>query len=82
MSFGIVKKMDDGHYNTPNKGVLVDAETGIEYAFERPSDPTRRSYTWNVKVHDAVTFTISDNKATEVTLYKKHRDGVVFSYKP
>jgi hypothetical protein len=82
MSFGIVKKMDDGHYKTPNRGVLVDAQTGIEYAFERPSDTTRKAYPWNVKVHDAVTFTISDNIATEVTLYKKHRDGIVFSYVP
>jgi len=79
MAYGRVIKMDDGHFNTPNKGELMDLQTGLKYTFMREST-VGRPKEWNVKLHDIVTFTISGAIATGVTLYKKHTNGIVLSY--
>jgi len=79
MAYGLVIKMDDGHYKTLNKGTLMDMQTGIKYTFAREGE-TGKPKDWNVKLHDVVTFTISGSTAVSVTLYKKHVDGIVFSY--
>lgn len=79
MAYGQVIKMDDGHYNTPNKGELMDLQTGLKYTFAREGE-TGRPKEWNVKLHDIVTFTISGSTAISVTLYKKHIEGTVYSY--
>lgn len=71
--------MDDGHYYTPNKGELMDLQTGLKYTFVREGE-TGRPKDWNVKLHDIVTFTISGSTAISVTLYKKHIEGTVYSY--
>jgi hypothetical protein len=81
MSVGVVKLMYWWKFKTPSKGILVDIETGIEYAFTRPpitSTSTTKIPVWNVKTHDCVTFTIVGNIATEVTLLHKHRKGRTF----
>jgi hypothetical protein len=79
MAYGRVIKMDDGHYYTPNKGELMDLQTGLKYTFAREGE-TGRPKEWNVKLHDIVTFTISGSTAISVTLYKKHIEGTVYSY--
>ena len=79
MAYGRVIKMDDGHYKTPNKGVLMDLETGVKYTFMRESEEGKPKK-WNVCVYDIVTFTASGTNATGVTLYRKHINGVVYSY--
>jgi len=79
MAYGRVIKMDDGHYYTPNKGELMDLQTGLKYTFVREGE-TGRPKDWNVKLHDIVTFTISGSTAISVTLYKKHIEGTVYSY--
>jgi uncharacterized protein involved in tellurium resistance len=79
MAYGRVIKMDDGHYLTPNKGELMDIQTGLKYTFVREG-VSGKPKEWNVKLHDIVTFTISGTTATEVTLYKKHNPGTVYSY--
>ena len=61
-----------------NSGVLMDVATGITYEFSRPAitgDVTR----WNVELHAYVSFTISDGRATAVTLYKRPEKGLVIS---
>jgi len=78
MAYGRVIKMDDGHYNTPNKGELMDLQTGLKYTFAREGE-TGRAKDWNVKLHDIVTFSISGKIATGVTLCKKHTEGIVYS---
>jgi hypothetical protein len=60
----------NGQY-TPNEGILIDFETGLEYRFKRPAveggtTPKR----WKVKEHDLVAFVISGNVATNVTLLR------------
>ena len=83
MSVGVVKKMDNGHYKTPNKGILMDLATGTEYSFTRPDTDAAVILDWNVKVHDLVTFTLTNGSVSAVTLYKKHlNDGTVYSYDP
>jgi hypothetical protein len=79
MAYGRVIKMDDGHYHTPNKGELMDLQTGLKYTFAREGE-TGRPKDWNVKLYDIVTFTASGTKATGVALYKKHIQGAVYSY--
>jgi hypothetical protein len=79
MAYGRVIKMDNGWVKTPNKGTLMDLETGLKYTFMREGTtgvPTE----WNVKLYDIVSFTINGSTATEVTLVKKHIRGVVYSY--
>ena len=78
MALGKVKRMMNNmaRTKTPNSGVLVDVDTGIEYDFSRPS-LTGNFTKWNVNVHDYVAFTISGSDATEVTLYKRHVEGLV-----
>ena len=61
---------------TPNSGVLVDVDTGIEYNFSRPS-LSGNVTKWNVNVHDYVAFTISGSDAIAVELYKRHTEGLV-----
>ena len=81
MAYGQVIKMHNYVYKTPNKGVLMDLETGTQYSFTRPRPTGEGIITaWNVKLHDIVTFTISNSIATEVTLYRKHLKGKVYSY--
>ena len=82
MATGVVIRMHDYKYNTPNRGVLVDLETGTQYTFVRPNPTTTEFGKWNVKLNDAVSFTISGGVATDVTLLKKHHSGNVFSYIP
>jgi hypothetical protein len=68
-------------WNTPNRGRLVDVETGIEYSFTRPpitSTSTAKIPKWNVEPYDCVTFTIVDYEATDVILLHKHRKGRSF----
>lgn len=36
MARGLVIRMDNGRYKTPNHGILMDFETGYEYEFHRP----------------------------------------------
>ena len=79
MAYGRVIKMDDGQYKTPNKGILMDLQTGTKYTFVREGE-TGKPKVWNVQMHDIVTFTISGSTATGVTLYKKHQTGIVYSY--
>lgn len=79
MAHGQVIKMHDGSFNTPNKGVVMDLETGLQYAFSRESC-TSATLNWNVKLYDVVTFTIDGSNATGVTLHRKHLKGVVYSY--
>lgn len=79
MSYGQVIRMHDGAYNTPNKGVVMDLETGLEYTFMRESY-TGVPRNWNVKLHDIVTFTIDGSTATGVTFYRRHIKGMVYSY--
>jgi len=78
MALGKVKSMMNNmaRTKTPNSGVLVDVDTGIEYNFSRPAF-TGNFTKWNVNVHDYVAFTISGSEATEVELYKRHTEGLV-----
>ena len=83
MAVGVVKKMYDYAYNTPNRGILIDLETGIEYPFRRPdTESGKKTERWNVKEKDAVTFTLTGGAVSGVTLLRKHTDGVVFTYTP
>jgi hypothetical protein len=79
MAYGIVIEMDNHYYKTPNKGKLMDLETGTQYTFMREGSsgvPTP----WNVELYDVVSFTIDGSTATGVTLVKKHVKGFVYSY--
>ena len=80
MSYGRVKAMHKGMWKTPNKGILIDLQTGVEYPFTRP-DVTLGTVPkeWNVKVHDTVSFTIVDGEATDVVLHKKHRESYIYN---
>ncbi len=74
--------MHSYRYKTPNRGVLVDLETGTEYTFVRPNPTTAEFGKWNVKLYDAVSFTLTGGVATDVTLLHKHYSGNVFSFIP
>ena len=83
MSYGVVKSMKFKQFDSPNRGVLIDITTGIEYPFTRPDDtavgnvPTK----WSVEKHDIVSYTLVNGVPTNVTLYKKFEKGYVH-YKP
>ncbi len=80
MAVGRVKQMHWWVFNTPNRGVLIDLETGIEYPFSRPpiETPGPKAPKWNVKQYDIVEFDIINNKAENVQLYKKHVKGRIY----
>ncbi len=80
MAYGVIKKMDNGWVKTPHTGILMDLDTGLLYTFIRPDPNVAKTGEWNVKMHDVVSFTISGSTAIDVTLYKKHIDGIVYSY--
>lgn len=71
-STGRVKSMHWYRFSTPNKGILIDLDTGIEYPFRRETI-TRKDQKWNVELYDTVSFDIVDGKATNVILLKKFR---------
>jgi len=77
MAYGLVITKRRGMFEMQNEGQLLDLTTGLTHPFYRPetSDPTT---IWNVEKHDIVTFTLVDGVATDVQLYKKHEDGVVY----
>lgn len=78
MALGKVKSMYNNMARkvTPNSGILTDVDTGVEYAFSRPA-VTGTMTKWNVQVHDYVSFTVSNGEAIDVTLYKRHINGLV-----
>lgn len=80
MATGIVTHMQDAYYKTPNRGTLVDIQTGIKYNFIRPNPTVFPVKKWDVKENDVVTFTISGTEATGVTLLKRHAEGTVYGY--
>jgi hypothetical protein len=80
MAYGRVIEMSNYVFKTPNAGVLMDLETGVKYSFQRPESSVTGSYAWNVNLYDIVSYTADGTTATEVTLYKKHNDGTVYSY--
>jgi hypothetical protein len=82
MSYGQVIKMHEYVYPRLNSGTLRDLETDTEYTFVRGAVTTGRVPAWNVKLYDIVTFTIDGSTATDVTLYKKFRSGLVYSFIP
>ena len=67
-------------YKTPNEGTLIDLETGTKYPFHRESS-VGEAKKWNVKLHDVVTFTLTDGVVSGVTLYRRHLKGIVHSYR-
>ena len=78
MAVGMVIKMHWWKFNTPNKGILRDLDTNVEYSFSRPpitSTSTKSVPKWNVGLYDVVSFTVSGTEAINVTLLKKHRQG-------
>lgn len=79
MAIGVVIKMHDWKFNTPNKGRLIDLTTKIEYDFMRPTITGDADIAWNVKLYDAVTFDISGNEAINVSLHRKFTKGFIFS---
>lgn len=81
ISYGRVIRMDDGYRKTPNKGTLVDLETGKCYKFTRPDNTTgERVREWDVKLNDIVTFTPRCRRALNVTLHQKARVKYVYHY--
>ncbi len=73
--------MHDAYYKTPNRGKLMDLDTGLVYDFTRPALEAGKTVTkWDVEVNDMVTFTLTNGSVTDVVLYKKHSDGIVRSY--
>ena len=78
MSIGRVISMKHNQVKTPNAGTLVDLSTRVEYSFTRPSS-TGLMTKWNVEKHDIVSFTVSGEKAIDVTLYRKHQKGLTTS---
>ena len=78
MLLGRVIRMQHNNVKTPNAGTLVSVDTGDEYKFSRPAltgTPTR----WNVRVHDWVSFVLAYGRTSEVTLWKRHRPGLVIT---
>ena len=81
MSWGLVLRMDDGQYKTPNHGELLDYATNTKYWFHRPDyTGSGKPVRWDVEVHDIVTFDLVNGQPENVTLHKKHVDGVVYRY--
>jgi len=80
MAYGQVIKMHSYVYKTPNEGTLIDLETGTKYPFHRESS-VGEAKKWNVKLHDVVTFTLTDGVVSGVTLYRRHLKGIVHSYR-
>lgn len=80
MAYGQVIKMHNYVYKTPNQGILMDLETGVQYPFQRES-VTGKATKWNVKLHDIVSYTLTGGVVSAVTLYKRHVKGIVHSYK-
>jgi len=82
MSIGIVRKKNNGWASTPNQGIVLDFETGLEYPFYRPDAEVGTVPTdWNVFKNDIISYTIINGVATNPVLYKKYEKGTVY-YKP
>lgn len=78
MATGLVIRMHNGVVYTPNEGDVLEHLTGRQYHFRRPDEafgtvPRK----WNVCKGDIVSFTVSGDTATNVTLYKRKQDGVI-----
>lgn len=83
MAYGLVRRMRDNFFDTPNRGELIDLETGTQYNFTRPdTDGTSKPIKWNVCKGDIVMFTISNGVATNVTLHKVRKDKMVYGQFP
>jgi hypothetical protein len=77
---GVVIQMYNYKFNTPNKGILLDADSGLRYEFNRPSTPAGyKPHKWNVKVGDVVTYDLTGGVVTGVELLNKSVKGVVYS---
>lgn len=55
-----------------NRSRLTD-ENGVNYTFDHGQLTSKY-----IKVHDAVEFTLSGTKVTDIELLQKHSKGVVF----
>lgn len=83
MSYGLVRRMRDNFFDTPNRGELIDLATGVCYKFARPdSAGTVKPGKWNVHEGDIVSYTLSGDVATNVILYKVRKDKVVYGTFP
>lgn len=73
--------MEDYPYKLNNQGILIDLSTGTEYPFFRPSTTAGlKPHKWNVKVHDVVSFTLTNGVVSDVALYRKANKDDVYSY--
>ena len=79
MRYGVVKSKRQGMFNTPNKGLLIDLLTGVEYPFSRPDLAFGEvPKDWNLEKHDIISFDLVNGVVTDVTLHKKHVQDVVY----